>query len=204
MRAPVDLQYPGPGRWRVLNSPADRVPSHGTARWASSFAVDLVPVDENGRTAPVTASTLVRPEPPERFAGFGREILAPTDGIVLAVHDEQPDHPAYRGLPSLTYALTQGRRARGGWAAMAGNHVLVRVGTVVIALCHLRAGSIVVHAGERVEPGSSLAACGNSGNSTEPHVHLQAMDHPDPDRARAVPCTLAGRMPSGGEVVGPG
>ncbi|WP_315897911.1 M23 family metallopeptidase [Isoptericola variabilis] len=43
--------------------------------------------------------------------------------------------------------------------------------------------------GDRVAAGQPLGECGNSGNSTQPHVHVQAMDGPDPERARAVPIT---------------
>ena len=55
----VDLSYPVQGRWLTQNSPANRVPSHGTTRLATSFAIDFVPVDEAGRTAPITV-VLVR------------------------------------------------------------------------------------------------------------------------------------------------
>ena len=47
-------------------------------------------------------------------------------GEIVAAHDGEPDHAAYRGLPSLGYALTQGRRAAEGWPALAGNHVMIR------------------------------------------------------------------------------
>lgn len=135
MRAPVDLIYPFSGRWLVQNSPADRVPSHGTRLFATSYAIDFVPVGADGRSAPVALRSLLRREPPERFPGFGREILAPTAGTVVVAHDTEPDHDAYRGLPSIGYALTQGRRARGGWRALAGNHVFIETGGGVVALC---------------------------------------------------------------------
>ena len=73
----LDLAYPFRGTWLTQNSPADRVPSHGTALYGSSFAIDFVPVDESGRTARFTIASLVRPERPTRFPGFGRLILAP-------------------------------------------------------------------------------------------------------------------------------
>ena len=125
MVSAVDLAYPFEGRWLTQNSPANRVPSHGTALFATSFAIDFVPVNEAGRTAPITFGSLVRPEPAERFPGFGRPILAPVHGLVVGVHDTAPDHRAFRGLPSVGYALTQRRRAAGGWVALAGNHVMI-------------------------------------------------------------------------------
>jgi hypothetical protein len=134
----VNLVYPFEGGWLVQNSPANRVPSHGTARFAASYAIDFVPVDEAGRTAPITWRTWLRPEPPERFPGFGRPVLAPLAGTVVGVLDAAPDHDAFRGLPSVGYALTQGRRAAAGWEALAGNHVLLGTsGGAVVALVHL-------------------------------------------------------------------
>lgn len=201
MAAPIDLDYPFEGRWLVQNSAANRVPSHGTSLFATSYAVDFVPVDADGRSAPITWGTLVRPEPPERFPGFGRTILAPAEGVVLAVHGDELDHLAHRGLPSISYALTQHRRAAAGWAALAGNHVLLHTGSAVVALCHLQQGSIIVRPGQRVHAGDVLAGCGNFGNSTEPHLHLQAVDRADIAHAIAVPITFNRRLPRNGEII---
>lgn len=198
----ADLVYPFEGRWLVQNSPADRVPSHGTTLFATSFAIDFVPVDEAGRTAPLTIRSLLRPEPPERFPGFGRPVLAPVDGVVVGVHRTAPDHPAFRGLPSVGYALTQRRRAAAGWVELAGNHVMIETGDgPVVAVCHLQRDSLQVRLGQRVRVGRTLGRCGNSGNSTEPHVHVQAMDRADVLDATAVPITFGGRLPRNGDVV---
>lgn len=201
MRNTLHLAYPFSGTWLVQNSPANRVPSHGTNVLATSYAIDFVPVSETGRSAPLTLRSLVRPEPPERFPGFGREVLSPGEGIIVAVRDDEPDHSAYRGLPSVRYALAQGRRAAGGWLALAGNYVFIDVGGVIVALCHLRQHSVRVRPGQAVRSGEMLAACGNSGNSTEPHLHLQAMDSPDVLRAAAVPIVFDGVLPASGAVV---
>lgn len=201
MSESVDLAYPFTGRWLVQNSPANRVPSHGTELFATAHAIDFVPVADTGRTAPITLGSLVRPEPAERFPGFGRPILSPVDGIVVAAHDTEPDHPAYRGLPSIRYALTQRRRAASGWVALAGNHLLIEYRGIFIALCHLQQDSIAVSPGRRVRAGEVIARCGNSGNSTEPHVHVQAIDRRDVERADAVPLTFEGALPANGEIV---
>lgn len=201
MTASLDLEYPFAGRWLIKNSPANRVPSHGTPLFATSYAIDFVPVDDAGRTGPITFGALLRPEPPERFPGFGRTILAPVEGIVAAGHDTEADHRAYRGLPSIYYALTQRRRAKAGWVGLAGNHVLIENGTIVVALCHLQQDSLEVRPGQRVRVGDVIGRCGNSGNSTEPHVHLQAMDHGEVERANAVRLTFKGSLPSNGEII---
>lgn len=198
---PLALKYPFTGRWLVQNSPADRVPSHGTARFASSFAIDFVPVDDGGRSAAFGLGSLFRPEAPEKFAGFGRTVLAPIDGLVVAVHGSEPDHPAYRGLPSLGYALSQRKRAEAGWPTLAGNHVMIRNRDAVVALCHLQQGSVSVEVGHSVRTGDELGRCGNSGNSTEPHLHVQAITGPDISRAHGVPILFGGSLPSNGAVV---
>ena len=197
----VDLKYPFAGRWLVQNSPADRVPSHGTTLFGSSYAIDFVPVDVRGRTASVGVRTLACPEPTDRFPGFGRDLQAPVDGVVVGTRDTDADHAAYRGLASVAYVLTQRRRVRGGWAMLAGNHVLIETQGMVVALCHLQQGSISVRVGDRVQVGQVLGRCGNSGNSTEPHVHLQAVDDRDIDRAEAVRITFEGTLPRNGQVI---
>lgn len=201
---PLDLQYPFIGRWLVQNSPANRVPSHGTAAFASSYAIDFLPVDDRGRTAPILLATWVHPESPTRFPGFGRDVLAPADGVVVALDDHQNDHDAHRGLRSLAYALSQVRRAAAGWSALAGNYVLIRTDEgPYVALCHLRRGSVTVAISGRVKAGERVGACGNSGNSTEPHLHVQAIDHHDPTKAKAVPITFDGHLPTNGALTHP-
>ena len=198
----LQLAYPFSGRWLAQNSPANRVPSHGTGLFGSDHAIDFVPVDAHGRSAPFTLTSLIRPEPPERFAGFGRPILAPTSGVVVAVHDGDPDHNAFRGVPSIGYALTQTRRAAYGWAGLAGNHVVIEVEAgPVVALCHLRRGSIAVVLGQTITAGLPIGECGNSGNSTEPHVHIQSMDRLDANHATAVPICFPHGLPRNGEIV---
>jgi hypothetical protein len=194
------LDLPFRGRWRARNSPARRVPSHGAHAFGVTYAIDFVAVDDRGRTAPRTWRTLLSVERPELFRGFGQPLLAPAAGTVVATHDGEPDHEARRSQVALVpYALTQGRRAREGAAALAGNHVVLALGPAgpFVLLAHLRRGSVCVHPGDAVAPGDRLGACGNSGNSTEPHVHVQATDSTDWPTARGLP--LAFRR-----TVGPG
>ena len=129
-------------------------------------------------------------EPPERFVGFGQPVLAPAAGTVVSVLDGEPDHEARRSqVALLPYALTQASRIRGGPAAIAGNHVVLELadGGAFVLLAHLRRGSVAVAPGRPVAEGEPLGACGNSGNSTQPHVHLQAMDGPDAEHASGLP-----------------
>jgi len=185
----VVLALPFVGRWLVQNSPARRVPSHGTDLVGSSHAIDFVAVDAGGRTALGRSwRTVLATERPDLFVGFGAPILAPADGVVVSVHDGEADHVARRSQLTLAaYALGQARRVRAGVEAIAGNHVIIEASHGYVALVHLQAGSVRVRLGERVATGDELGRCGNSGNSTQPHVHVQAMDSIDLAVARGLP-----------------
>ena len=191
MTSPVLLSLPFAGRWSVQNSPARRVPSHGVDVLGQRYAIDFVGVDDRGRTATVRDwRTVLATEPPERFVAFGRAILAPVDGVVVLVHDGEPDHEGRRSpLALVPYALGQAGRLRQGVGSVAGNHLVLadRASDGFVALAHLRRGSMNVDAGDVVTAGQQIAECGSSGNSTQPHVHVQVMDSPDLAIARGVP-----------------
>ncbi len=60
----IVLELPFTGSWLVQNSPAERVPSHGTDRLGSRYAIDFVAVDERHRSASRrTWRTLLASEP---------------------------------------------------------------------------------------------------------------------------------------------
>ena len=185
------ISLPFAGLWLARNSPARRVPSHGTDLWGERYAIDFVGVDRRHRTAARRDwRTFLATEPAERFFAYGRPILAPADGVVVEAHDGEVDHVGRRSqLTLIPYALGQPARLRQGVGAIAGNYLIIAVrdSGAFVALVHLRSGSIRVAAGEEVMAGQHVAACGNSGNSTQPHVHVQAMDSPDLPVARGVP-----------------
>jgi hypothetical protein len=190
----VEISLPFAGRWLARNSPARRVPSHGTDLFGERYAIDFVGVDDRHRTAGTRDwRTLVATEPPERFVAFGRPVLAPGDGTVVQVHHAETDHEARRSqLALVPYALGQAGRLRRGAGAVAGNHVVLhlRDSDTFVLLAHLQMGSVRVAPGQEVAAGLQIARCGNSGNSTQPHVHLQVMDSADPFVARGLPMTF--------------
>ncbi|MFD5086738.1 M23 family metallopeptidase [Kitasatospora sp. NPDC058406] len=188
-REPVAVGVPVTGRWTALNGPATKVPSH-THSHAQTYAIDLTYApDDSEDQGPPFATVWPFGRRPERFPTFGRPVLAPADGVVVAVEDRMRDHWSRTSLPGYGFLYPEGFvRGLGRPRHLWGNHVLLDVGDGVVAgFAHLRRGSVTVAVGDRVRAGQPIGACGNSGNSSEPHLHFQLMDGPDPVTARGVP-----------------
>jgi Peptidase family M23 len=119
----------------------------------------------------------------ERYCIYGAAVVCPRDGIVTAVVD---------GLPDME-PITQQDADH-----VAGNHVIICCQPdTYIGLAHLQPGSILVQPGARVAAGQPIARVGNSGNSTEPHLHLHAKRGGQPDSmldGEGIPMTIGGRF----------
>jgi Peptidase family M23 len=94
---------------------------------------------------------------------WGRPVLAPGPATVLSMRNDVADN---RPLVS-----------RSNPSAPAGNHVILDVGNgEYVLIAHFQRGSLRVQPGDHVEGGQVLGLCGNSGNSSEPHVHIHLQD----------------------------
>lgn len=92
----------------------------------------------------------------------GTPLYAVRDGIILDCNDGQPDNPPKR------------------WAGMSSNWILLGYRNLLgqkrtVYYQHLRCGSVQVVKGQKIRAGDLIAASGNSGNSTGPHLHIHAM-----------------------------
>ena len=163
------------GRWRALNSPADKVPGHDTRSYGQAYAIDMV-AEPEPHARPGFAWW-----PPARrnedFPAFGAPLLAVADATVVRAEDGRRDHLSRTSWPAAAYLLAvEGPvRTLGGARWMLGNHVILDLGDGTYALyAHVRRGSLTVRTGDRVRDGQTLGHCGNSGNSSEPHRPLPA------------------------------
>ncbi|MFF8833746.1 M23 family metallopeptidase [Streptomyces sp. NPDC015131] len=199
---PVEVDPPVTGRWSALNSPADKVPSHGTDMLAQTYAIDIV-AEPEGRSRPTFAWLWPVARRNTDFPAFDAPLLAVADATVVRAEDHRRDHLSRNSLPALLYFfLVEGLfRSIGGPGNIVGNHVVLDLGGgVYAAYAHVRRGSLTVRPGDRVTAGRPLGRCGNSGNSTEPHLHFQLMDGPDVRTAKGLPFTWRGiGVPAGGE-----
>ncbi|GAA2752339.1 M23 family metallopeptidase [Amnibacterium kyonggiense] len=199
---PLLLAPPVEGRWEALNSPTSKVPSHGTHAYGQAYAIDLIAAPEGvprPRFGEAGGSFL----PPDRFPAFGRPVLAPADAVVVRAVDRMRDHRSRSSWAAYgLFFLEAIPREALGPTGVLGNHVVLRLadGTHFV-LAHLQAGSVAVRRGERVVVGQPLARCGNTGNTTEPHLHCQRQDTASVFTATGLPWTVRGGLPANGAVL---
>ena len=148
------------------------VPVGGTAAIAQRFAIDYVKMDTNGRR--FTGDSLKN----ESYFAHGTDAIAVADGIVAAVKDSIPEN--IPGVASRAVPITL--------ETVGGNFVILDIGQGRYAFyAHLRPGSLRVRVGDRVRKGQVLGLVGNSGNSTEPHLHFHLMDGTSPLGSEGIP-----------------
>ena len=118
----------------------------------------------------------------EEYFCFGRTVGAPAPGKVVAAVDAVDDN-------------VPGQMNR---KELLGNHVVIDHGNSEFSLlAHLRRGSVLVKVGEKVSVGQALGECGNSGNSSEPHLHYQLQNGPVFGAAAALPAQFVEYLADG-------
>lgn len=165
----TELSLPFRGTWTATNA----TPGSGNGHYLNPnqrFAVDFqISVDvAQGQRSNHKGDGSKNSD----YYAYGQEILAPADGTVVAVVDGIPENPP--GLTDIYYRF--------------GNSITLSLGNGEYALlAHLQTGSTKVRVGDRVARGQVLARCGNSGNSTAPHLHFQISDSPTLSVAASLP-----------------
>ncbi|PPL14268.1 M23 family metallopeptidase [Microterricola pindariensis] len=199
----IALRSPVAGRWLAMNSPATKTPSHGVRAYGQAFALDLVHEPDAGARPTFGAGAAMRP--PEDFPAFGQPVFAMCDGVVVSVTQWHRDHRSRSSVLAVIYMMVEAAvRELGGPGCIIGNHVTIRSEDGHYALvAHLRRGSVLVRVGDEVRAGAQIASCGNSGNSSEPHVHAQLMDSASPWTAAGIPIEFTGIRLSGTPDSGP-
>ena len=184
--------FPLNGTWYVSNATN---PS-GTHRWGigQEFAYDLVRVDAEGNPGKGDETR------PDSYYAYGQEVLASADGTVYEVRDGIEDTPMAQFADSdpsvvvkrMTEYQTSLRRQHGARGSD-GNYIILDHGNNEFSvMVHLKKNSIRVKRGERVKQGQVIAQVGQSGLSTEPHLHFEVVSNPDPLKQRGLPVPFNG------------
>jgi murein DD-endopeptidase len=145
----------------------------GRARIPGRFAVDFVKVDESGARVRAGGTRIS-----DTF-GYGEELLAVAEGVVVDVRDDTPEDSLL--------AVASARRFAP--AAASGNHIVLDVGDGRFVFYeHLKHGSVRVRKGDRVRRGQVIGQLGNSGSSSSgPHLHFHVADGSGTLEAEGVP-----------------
>jgi len=165
--------------WVALNGPANAsghrralIPLGGRPEISQRFAIDWVKYGPSG----------------SRFSGdsmnnasyfaYGSDILSVGDGVVTSLTDGIPQNVP--GITSRAVPITL--------ETVGGNYVIVDMGSGHYAFyAHMQPGSLRVKVGDRVRRGQILGLVGNSGNSTEPHLHFHISSANAPLAAEGLP-----------------
>jgi murein DD-endopeptidase MepM/ murein hydrolase activator NlpD len=186
-KSPNEYVFPLAGTWYVGAGPNLESPH----RWAANeeFAYDLAALGGEGLTHKGDGSRLTD------YYAYGRDVLAVADGEVVEVGADateandrlkQPGE-SEEDFEKRTY-LEQAKLIARSYKAPLGNYVILRhAGGEFSHYAHLKQGSVRVKAGDTVKRGQAIAQLGQTGNSTEPHLHFQLTDGPDPLYSRGVP-----------------
>ena len=181
------LNFPLNGTWYVSNG----TDVSGTHRWGigQEFAYDLVKVDQEGNSGKGDETK------PQSFYAYGQNVLAPADGVVYETRDEiddtpisqlADDDPSVVNKKILEYQATL--RKRYGVRGTEGNYIIIDHGNNEYSvLVHLKKDSLRVKKGDKVKRGDIIAQVGQSGLSTEPHLHYEVVSNPDPLKQRGLP-----------------
>lgn len=182
---------PFSGKWIVGKTPAKKIPSHGTNLFGVTYAYDFMAVNEKNRvSSKIRLNTLFGTEDPKEFYSFGKSIYSPINGKVIKIHDGEIDQKVRRSLfAGIPYLLTQYQRVKKGINDVAGNYIIIQPINSLNFICivHIKKESFVVKEGDNILEGDKIAECGNSGNSIQPHIHIQAMDSLDPYTTKGIP-----------------
>ncbi|AOF91127.1 M23 family metallopeptidase [Sinorhizobium sp. RAC02] len=150
----VNLAFPfGPGTYYIGQGGSTTSINHHHTDQSQRFALDIVALNAFG----ARASGLM-PKNLADYVVYDREVKSPCTGVAISTHD----------------GVENNRISQTNTEEPAGNYIILACGTARIMLAHFEKGSIAVTGGEIVTQGQSLGRVGNSGNSSEPHLHMHA------------------------------
>ncbi|RBP02099.1 murein DD-endopeptidase MepM/ murein hydrolase activator NlpD [Roseiarcus fermentans] len=138
----------------------------GRAFIAQRYAIDWMQV----RDVDSKLTTWKGPEDQNAsYFCYDQPILSVADGTVVAASDGMAENVPHAGTRAEPITADN----------VGGNHVVIEIAPHRYAFyAHIRPGTVTAKVGERVHRGDVIGRVGNSGNSTEPHLHFHIDDQP--------------------------
>jgi murein DD-endopeptidase MepM/ murein hydrolase activator NlpD len=167
IRNNTKMKLPFKGEWSVTWGGDTKEQNYHVESVAQKNAFDFLIYDEKGLTHKGTG------EANEDYYAFGKELYAPCDGEVVLVVDGIKDN-----IPGVLNPIY-----------IPGNTVIIKTANgEFVFFAHFKQQSIVVKQGQKVTTGALLGLCGNSGNSSEPHLHFHLQNTEDMTKATGAKC----------------
>lgn len=183
----IEYDFPLRGTWYIGASGT----LHSHHRWAAmeEFALDILQVAERSKSYKTTGLTS------QDYFAFGQDVIAVADGTVVEAADKYADDDAKLKQENETYDQYDQRIQSEQMQSLAqdpytvaGNYIVIRHNDSEYSMyAHLKKGSVKIKKGDVIRRGQVIASVGNTGSSTEPHLHFQLQDSSDPLRSRALP-----------------
>ena len=152
----VTIASPLAGKWWVGQSGHAELVNYHQTRSTQRHAVDIMQVIDGSIHRPSSTDLT-------SYYIYDQPVLAPASGTVSYVVDGHPDLPI--GSVDSQHPT--------------GNQLVIDIGGGrYLLMGHLRQHSITVDVGAHVTEGQPIARVGNSGNSSAPHIHIQAQSLP--------------------------
>jgi hypothetical protein len=138
----------------------------GHAWLAQRYAIDWVQY----QTVDGVRTTWKGPEDKnDSYFCYNQPIYSVAAGKVVGMSDGMPDNVPHSGKYVISIDANNA----------AGNHVVVEIAPDRYVLyAHMRPGTVHVKTGDTVKVGDILGNVGNTGSSTEPHLHMHIDDRP--------------------------
>ncbi|SES85921.1 M23 family metallopeptidase [Anaerobranca gottschalkii] len=167
----IEYNLPFLGEWIVYNGGTNKENSHSWDIINQRYAYDFIKIDSNRSSHKSDGYSL------EDYYCYGEPIVAPADGQVVELKTNVAD--AKKPGTMLIDFLSKDIR---------GNYVIIKhAEDEYSVIAHLIPNSIVVKKGQYVKKGQLLGKCGNSGHSTEPHLHFHLQNKQSFYFAKGVP-----------------
>jgi len=149
-----EYSLPFEGEWLVIAGGISKESSHSWLMGSQRYAYDFVIVDEHGHSFKDSEESMVDGD----YYCYNQNILAPADGTIVEIRNSDSNIIG-----------------EGDWIKdLRGNYIVIKhMGNEYSLLAHLKRDSILVNLGQKVKCGDIIAKCGNTGSSSEPHLHFQ-------------------------------